>query len=186
MKLTTNSDYYNAFGHYEALSLDSCTQSQRMELYKMMEDSYFIHVPEPFEDRLKKGSFVFKCDFFISKVPGTKTIKWVPTRSADKRSKFKYQDFDYFSRKLSDLNGTSTVLSAINASSIDASDITKSWKTLTDLDLQILHYNNNLSINKSAPAQNVQPETEEIDLVYGYDTDPIKVEPTSYNESYPF
>lgn len=96
MKLATNSDYYNAFGHYEALSLDSCTQAQRMELYKMMEDSYFINVPEPFEDRLKKGSFVFKCDFFISKVPGTKTIKWVPTRSADKRSKFKYRDFDYF------------------------------------------------------------------------------------------
>lgn len=181
MKLATNSDYYNAFGHYEALSLDSCTQAQRMELYKMMENSYFINVPEPFEDRLKKGSFVFKCDFFISKVPGTKTIKWVPTRSPDKRSKFKYQDFDYFFTKLSDLDGSTTSV----PSTINAGDVTKNLKGLTDLDLQILHYNSNLSINKSVPAQDVQC-AEEIDLVCEYNTDPIKVEPTSYNESYPF
>jgi hypothetical protein len=100
-------EYYQAFEHYDALALKDTSHEERCKVYKMMEDSGIINVPNSLEDRTKLGKFPMKCDFFISKNPSGKKTSWVATRSPEKMAKFTYRDLSYFVNKLHTLNGTS-------------------------------------------------------------------------------
>jgi len=96
---------YKQFTHYEALSQGTSTHAQRVEIYRLMESSG-IQVPDETDERLKKGKYPFTCDFFISKHPTAHIIKWVPTRSAEKKSRFAYKDPNYFLDILRGLSAT--------------------------------------------------------------------------------
>ena len=110
--------YYDAFQHYDALEFTSnCDLPTVKMLYRLMEETGVVELPDTFLKRREKGNFAFKCDFFISKVPGTKTIKWIPTRSKDKQAKFVYRPATYFVDKLKELDPSS--LSSVRPPSVE-------------------------------------------------------------------
>lgn len=89
--------FYNQFGHYTALSCDNNSKQDVMLVYKKMQENG-IHVPEDYVERCNRIGSNFKFDFFISKTKSV--IKWVPTRSADKKAKFTYMPASWFIEKL--------------------------------------------------------------------------------------
>lgn len=103
-----NNKYFDAFEHYEALSCTDTSIDDIKEVYKKMEYTRAIHLPETFEQRKsRRVSNPFKFDFFISKVTPGKKIKWLPTNSPEKKSKLNYKPASYFLDKLESLKGKS-------------------------------------------------------------------------------